>query len=259
MPNRGQLKRRLQAGETVIGPFAIVPSPTLIETLGHAGMDFVILDTEHGPLSIETCEDLCRAADSAGVAPIIRVGENHPWLILRALDIGSAGVQIPQINDVESARVAVHSAKYAPLGERGLSIFTRAGDYHAKGGEGHTDRANAETVVIVHIEGKRGLDNLDQILKVEGIDVFFLGPYDISQSLGIPGRVDHPRVQEAMREAAGKARALGKAVGSYARDVAMARQLMEMGVQYLSILVDATIYLYACRDIVRQLHGTSRG
>jgi 4-hydroxy-2-oxoheptanedioate aldolase len=216
-------------------------------------MDFVILDTEHGPLSIERCEDLCRAADSVGVAPIIRVGENHPWLILRALDIGSAGVQVPQINDVESARAAVHSAKYAPQGERGLSIFTRAGDYHVKGGEGYTERANAETVVIVHIEGKRGLDNLDQILKVEGIDVFFLGPYDISQSLGVPGRVDHPRVQEAMREAAKKARSLGKAVGSYARDVAMARQLMEMGVQYLSILVDATIYLYACREIVRQL------
>ena len=255
MPNEGRLKQRLQAGETVMGPFCIVPSLAMVEAAGHGGMDFLIIDTEHGPISIQTAQDMCIAADNIGVAPIVRVGENHETLILRALDIGAAGVQIPQINSIEDARHAITAAKYAPLGERGLSIFTRAGDYFAHEGERHTDKQNEETVVVVHIEGKRGLDNLDEIMTVGGIDVLFLGPYDISQSLGIPGQVNHPRVEEALKTAARKARAQGRAVGSYAKDVGMGKWLLDIGVQYLSINVDATIYMQACRAIVDELKG----
>ena len=192
MPDRGRLKARLQAGETVVGPFVIVPSMTMVDTLGYAGMDFCIIDTEHGPIDMQTSIDLVIAADGAGVAPIIRVGDNDERLILRALDIGSAGVQVPQINTADDARRVIHSAKYAPIGERGLSIFTRAGDYFKHAGERHTDRQNEETTVVVHIEGSRGLDNLDEIMTVDGIDVLFLGPYDISQSLGVPGDVRNP-------------------------------------------------------------------
>ena len=253
MANRGALKQRLKAGETVIGPFCIIPSMPMVESLGYAGMDFLIIDTEHGPISMESAQDLCIAADAGGVAPIVRVGENDERLILRALDIGSHGVQIPQINTIDDARHAVHGAKYSPVGERGLSIFTRAGDYFAHDGKGHTDKQNAETTVVVHIEGKRGLDNLDQIMTVPGIDVYFLGPYDISQSLGIPGQVTHERVATALKEATAKARTAGKAVGSYAKDVEMGRWLLGIGVQYLSINVDATIYMQACRGIVRDL------
>ncbi len=258
-PNRGQLKKKLQAGKTVIGPFVIVPSCTLVETLGYAGMDFCILDSEHGPLSMETCMDLVIAAQGAGVAPIIRVGGNDERLILRALDLGSEGVQVPQINVKADAERVVHSAKYAPLGERGLSVFTRAGNYYkdagAAGGKNHTDRQNDETAVVVHIEGKRGLDNLDEIMEVPGIDVLFLGPYDISQSLGVPGQVRSPKVERALKAAAGKARKQGRAVGSYARDVEMGKWLLDMGVQYLSVNVDATIYMQACEGIAKGLRA----
>ncbi len=253
MPDKGRLKKRLAAGETVVGPFVIVPSMTMVDTLGYAGIDFCIIDTEHGPISMETATDLVIAADGAGVSPIIRVGDNDERLILRALDIGSAGVQVPQVNSVDDANKVVHSAKYAPAGERGLSIFTRAGDYFKREGEGHTESQNEETTVIVHIEGRRGLDNLDEIMTVQGIDVLFLGPYDISQSLGMPGDVRNPVVERALQEAASKARANGRAVGSYAKDVEMGRWLIEMGVQYLAINVDATIYMQACERIVREL------
>jgi 4-hydroxy-2-oxoheptanedioate aldolase len=256
-PNRGQLKKRLQKGEVVIGPFVIVPSCTLVETLGYAGMDFCILDSEHGPLTMETCTDLVISAQSAGVAPIIRVGANDERLILRALDIGSEGVQVPQINVKDDAVRVVHSAKYAPTGERGLSIFTRAGNYFkdggAAGGKSHTDRQNDETAVVVHIEGKRGLDNLDEIMTVQGIDVLFLGPYDISQSLGVPGQVRSAKVESALKAAAAKARKQGRAVGSYAKDTEMGKWLLDLGVQYLSINVDATIFMQACEGIVKEL------
>lgn len=250
---RGNLKKRLQAGETVVGPFVIVPSVTLVDTLGYAGMDFCIIDTEHGPVSQESATDLVIAAQGSGVAPIIRVGDNDERLILRALDVGSEGVQVPQINTLDDAKRVVHSAKYSPLGERGLSIFTRAGNYFRDAGEGHTDRQNEETMTVVHIEGQRGLDNLDEIMTVDGLDVLFLGPYDISQSLGVPGDVRNPIVEKALREATDKARAQGRAVGSYAKDVEMGKWLIDLGVQYLSINVDATIYMQACENIANAL------
>ncbi|MDA1298410.1 MAG: aldolase/citrate lyase family protein [Chloroflexi bacterium] len=253
MPELGNLKRRLQAGEVVVGPFVIIPSVPLVDTLGYAGMDFCIIDTEHGPISQESATDLVIAAQGTGVAPIIRVGGNDERLILRSLDIGADGVQVPQINNVDDANRVVHAAKYSPMGERGMSVFTRAGDYYVNEGKGHTDKQNEETMIVVHIEGQRGLNNLDEIMTVEGIDVLFLGPYDISQSLGMPGEVRSPKVEQALKEAAGKARAKGRAVGSYAKDVEMGKWLIDLGVQYLSINVDATIYMQACASIARAL------
>ncbi len=253
MPQLGTLKKRLQSGEVVVGPFVIIPSVPMLDTLGHAGMDFCIIDTEHGPISPESATDLVIAAQGTGVAPIIRVGDNDERLILRSLDIGAEGVQVPQINNFDDAKKVVHAAKYAPMGARGLSVFTRAGDYYASQGEGHTDKQNEETMIVVHIEGQRGLDNLDDIMTVEGIDVLFLGPYDISQSLGLPGDVRNPRVEAALKEAAGKARAHRRAVGSYAKDVEMGKWLIDLGVQYLSINVDATIYMQACEQIAKSL------
>ena len=253
MPRIGSLKKRLQNGEVVVGPFVIIPSPPLVETLGYAGMDFCIIDTEHGPISTESATNLVMAAQGSGTAAIIRVGNNEERLILRALDIGADGVQVPQINDAEDASRVIHAAKYAPIGARGLSLFTRAGDYYVNRGVGHTDRQNAETMVVVHIEGRRGLDALDSIMTVDGIDVLFLGPYDISQSLGVPGEVRSPKVERALQEAAGKARAKGRAVGSYARDVDMGKWLKDLGVQYLAVNVDATIYLQACESLAKAL------
>jgi 4-hydroxy-2-oxoheptanedioate aldolase len=253
MPRIGRLKERIRNGETVVGPFVIVPSAALVDTLGYAGMDFCIIDTEHGPISAETAADLVIAAQGSGVAPIVRVGQNDERLILRALDVGADGVQVPQINTADDASRVIHAAKYAPLGARGLSIFTRAGDYYATRGVDHAARQNAETMVVVHIEGRQGLDNLDDIMRVDGLDVLFLGPYDISQSLGMPGDVRHPKVERALSEAAGKARAKGRAVGSYAKDVEMGRWLKDLGVQYLSVNVDATIYMQACEALAKAL------
>ena len=253
MTNRGKFKQRLKDGEAVIGISLIVPSPTLVDVLGYAGIDFCMIDTEHGPLEMETATNMVIAADGTGVAPIIRVSDNDEKQILRALDIGAAGVQVPQINTVEDAEEVIKAAKYSPLGERGMSVFTRAGDYFKDGSPGHTDRQNEETCIIVHIEGKRGLDNLGEILKVDGIDVYFLGPYDISQSLGMPGDVRHPTVEAALQTACEKANAAGKCIGSFAKDIEMGRWLMGLGVRYMLYSVDATVYLQACEGIVKDL------
>jgi 4-hydroxy-2-oxoheptanedioate aldolase len=246
------LKRKLQRGETVIGPFMNCRYPAFIEIVGLAGFDFAIVDMEHGPLSVETAEDLCRAGQLAGLDPIVRVRKNDAPQIQRALDIGSAGVQIPQIENARDAQAAVRAAKYAPLGMRGMSLFTRAGDYTVHGTGGIVERLNNEQLVIVHVEGVPGLENLEEIAAVPHLDVIFLGPYDLSQSYGIPGQVNDPRVVRGMEEAVVKIRAAGKAVGTFAGDVETAKRWIDAGVQYISLSVDVGIFARACSDLVAQ-------
>lgn len=250
-----QLKRKLAAGEVVYGPFMNCRHGSFIEIVGLAGFDFAIVDMEHGPLSTETAEDLCRAGQLVGLDPIVRVRKNDPPQIQRALDIGSAGVQVPQIETREQAEAVVRAAKYAPLGMRGISLFTRAGDYVVHGTEGLTDGLNAEQIVIIHIEGVRGLENLQEIVTVPHIDVIFLGPYDLSQSYGIPGQVNDPRVVAGMEKAVKQIRAAGKAAGTFAADAATARRWADVGVQYMSVGVDVGIFANACNDLMRQLKG----
>jgi 4-hydroxy-2-oxoheptanedioate aldolase len=229
--------------------------PAFIEIVGLAGFDYAIIDMEHGPLEVETAEDLCRAAQGVGLDPIVRVRKNDAPQIQRALDIGSAGVQVPQIETKADAEAVVRAAKYQPLGMRGVSFFTRAGDYTVYGLTGITERLNAEQMVVVHVEGKRGLDNLEQILTVPHIDVIFLGPYDLSQSFGVPGQINDPRVVKGMEEATAKIRAAGKWAGTFAGDAEAAKRWINVGVQYISLSVDVGIFARACRSLVEQVKG----
>lgn len=249
------LKRKLQRGETVYGPFMCCSYPAMMEIVGMAGFDFAIIDMEHGPLSVETAENLCRAAVTVNVSPIVRVRKNDAPQIQRALDIGSAGVQVPQIEVKADAEATVRAAKYQPHGMRGLSFYTRAGDYTIHGISGYTDYLNQEQLVVVHVEGKRGLENLDEIIAVPHIDVIFLGPYDLSQSFGVPGQVNDPRVIKGMEEATIKIRAAGKATGTFAGDAETAKRWANLGVQYVSVSVDTGIFARACRSLVEQLKG----
>ena len=250
------LKRKLQQGETALGLFMNCAYPAFIEIAGLAGYDFAIIDMEHGPLGVQAAEDLCRGAHAVGFSPIVRVGENTPSRVQRALDIGSAGVQIPQIETQAQAEAAVRAAKYSPQGQRGLSFYTRAGDYMVHGADGVTDALNEEQLVIIHIEGIRGIENLDEIIAVLHLDVVFLGPYDLSQSLGIPGQVQDPRVQQSMEEATTKIRAAGKAVGTFAGNPETAKRWIDVGIQYVAVGVDVGLFAQVCQETVAAVRGT---
>jgi 4-hydroxy-2-oxoheptanedioate aldolase len=245
-----QLKRKLKRGEVVIGPFINCAYPAFIEICGHAGFDFAIIDLEHGALHTLVAEDLCRAADCVGLAPIVRVSKNDAPQIQRALDIGSAGVQVPQIETKADAEACVKGAKYSPLGSRGLSFYTRAGVYTAAGTQ-ITDKLNEESLIVVHVEGRRGVDNIEEIVSVPHIDVIFLGPYDLSQSLGIPGQVRDPRVIDLMQKCVTTIRNAGKAAGTFADKPEIAKQWIDAGIQYMAIGVDVGIFLRACQALVK--------
>jgi len=235
------LKKKLENKSNVIGPFMKLPSPAVVEIAALAGFDFVIIDCEHGPLNMLEAENMIRAAHLSNMSAVIRVGENNPNMISRALDIGADAVQIPQISTKEDAINAVKSSKFSPLGERGVCKYVRAAGYSSMDKSEYFKYANENTLVIIHIEGLEGIENLDQILEVEGIDVIFIGPYDLSQSLGIPGDVNNIKVEEKMREVVNKASAKGKIVGTFVDDIDAANKWKSLGIQYMSYAVDVGI------------------
>ena len=228
------LKRKLANRQTVVGSFVYVPSSKLTEIIGLLGFDFVVIDMEHGPIDSSIAEDMVRAAELTGTTPLLRVTHNSPHLILRALDIGAQGVHVPEVATVEGARSAVASSKYGPVGCRGLA-GVRAADYGLKQPLGdYPPVANRETMVIAHIESEQAVRNLDDLLTVDGIDVYYLGPEDISNSLGIPGQSKDPRVVRLVEDGIVKIVARGKTAGCIAADAATARRYVTLGARYIA-------------------------
>jgi len=246
------LKERLINKEIVIGPFMKLPSPPVVEIVGLAGFDYVIIDCEHGPLNVLEAENMVRAAHLVNMAAVLRVGENRPHPISRALDIGADAVQIPQISSKEDAIKAVKAAKFAPLGERGVCRYVRAANYSSLDKKEYFKLANEETMVIIHVEGVEGINNIDEILEVEGIDIIFIGPYDLSQSLGIPGDVNNVIVEEKMKEVIKKAHEKGKLVGTFVDDLDAAKKWRALGVQYISYSVDVGIIYESFKNIIEK-------
>ncbi len=247
------LKASLKRGQNAVGIFIKTASPTLVEIFGYAGFDYVIIDTEHGPTSIETAENLVRAAQLAGITPIIRIDDNNPTSISKALDIGAQGIQVPQISNRRAAETLVEAARFAPQGKRGVCRYVRAAAYSHSDKFKYFEQSNKDNLIIIHIEGEEGMDNLEQIMLVQGIDVIFIGPYDLSQSLGLTGQVSHPLVIKKIKEIVKKSREAGFIVGTFVENVLEARKYMELGVQYISYSVDVGLIYEASRNIVKEI------
>jgi len=224
-----EVKRKLQLGEPVIGCFVGFPSAEAVEICGYAGYDFVMIDAEHGPMTTESVYHMILAAEVSGTTPLVRVPENEPPTILRHLDIGAAGVMVPQVNSADEARAAVQATKYHPHGRRGL-----AGVRASRFGIGQTLReytefSNRETLVIVQIENIAGVDRVPEILQVPGIDVLFVGPSDLSQSMGYPGQLTHPDVLATMARIRQMASGTGVALGMITGSAEDTNHLLEQG------------------------------
>lgn len=189
---------RLRRGETVYGLLTKMPSTAIVELGGHVGFDFVVLDTEHGAAGSDSLEHHIRAADAVGTETVVRVGAPEPIDTLRALDAGASGVIVPHVNDAEAAGRAVRVAHYPPKGERGLAVSTRAGRQGMSDVKDHIGRALENTMVIVQVEHTEALENISEIASAEHINAIFLGPSDLSLSLGHPGEMDHPSVISAI-------------------------------------------------------------
>lgn len=251
--SKNLLQESLKQGETLYGPFCKMQDPAIVEIAAYSGFDFVIIDMEHGPYSIESAQNMIRAAEARGITPVVRVTENSETLILRTLDIGARCIQVPQICTKADADRLVKSTKFYPKGERGMCRYVRAAEYTNIGPADHFGKANDSITTIIHIEGMEGINNLEEIVKVDGIDVIFLGPYDLSQSCGVPGQVNDPKVVDAMKGAVETAKKYGKYVGTFTESPEKAKMWKSIGVQYISYAVDVGLVMNTFKDITKQL------
>ena len=226
-------KEKIKAGETAYGVFVPVGSPAIVEIIGLLGFDFVLIDTEHGPMDLETCENMVRAADVVNTTPIIRVAMNIQQNILRHLDIGALGVLMPMLNTKADAESVVRSVKYRPEGRRGLAGM-RASSFALAGPLGdYVKEANRETMVITQIETLEAAKNLKDFLTIPEIDVVFIGPNDLSVAMGYPGQTKHPEVQKMIADLVQEIHAAGKATGTVAYDLDTLRKCKEQGFKFI--------------------------
>jgi 4-hydroxy-2-oxoheptanedioate aldolase len=244
------LRERLDSGETVIGTWSVIPSSTTAEIMGNAGLDFSILDFEHGPLDLDTAQEMSRSLELSGCSPLVRVPRNEESWILRALETGVSGVAVPQITTKQDAADAVEAVRYHPIGNRGFSPYTRSAGYTSENAEKLPQQKNNSTICMLMIEGKKGINNLDGIVVVPGIDVIYIGTYDLSQSLGHPGEPTHPDVVEQLESVVQRIQNQNIAVGCLAESKDEIDQWKELGIQLIPYKADCAIINNAIRDVV---------
>lgn len=247
------IKQAMAGGKAVHGTFAVLGEPALVEMIGYAGLDYVIIDTEHSGNTTEQAGNLIRAAEIGNITPIVRVTANTPELILRALDMGAGGILVPQVNTAGQAIAAVKAARYAPSGERGIAGVVRAARYGFVPMQEYIAGANRETLVITQVEHVDSVSNLDEILAVDGIDGVFIGPTDLSQSMGCTGQFDNPELRRVIHSVIEKTRRTDKWAGIFCLNAADAEYWRKAGAQFLTIATESMLFAAALRQLKKQL------
>jgi 4-hydroxy-2-oxoheptanedioate aldolase len=247
-------KARLTAGETVFGCFYRYPEPGLVEVLSYQGWDFILFDGEHGTLEPRDCENLARAAELHDVTTLVRVTTNQPPVILRYLDTGIQGAQIPMINSKAEAEAAVRAVKYHPRGVRGLA-GVRADDYAQRQPfKDYVVQANKETMVIAQVETGAAVEQIAEITEVPDIDVIFIGQTDLSHSLGVPGDTENLIVQAALDRIVSAVKQSDKALGVLVSNVQAAQAWRERGARYIVIGLESLLSS-ACRNYLQAMRA----
>src|SRR6185295_10955595 len=226
------LKRKLHDGKAAFGVMCTFPSPSVVEMLGYLGFDWILLDNEHGSITVDTAEACIAAAELTGMAPIVRPVGNKPEIIAPFLDRGAWGVQVPHVNTADEARAAVAAVKYSPEGQRGIFSGGRPAGYGFKGTTADYAReANRQTLVCLMLEEVEAIDNLPELVTVPGVDVYFIGSGDLSQSMGYTGQPTHPDVQTMMERGVKTITSAGRIAGCSCPDH-LVPKFLSLGVQY---------------------------
>jgi 2-dehydro-3-deoxyglucarate aldolase/4-hydroxy-2-oxoheptanedioate aldolase len=229
------LRSRIHAGDTLIGVFSDLASPMAVELCGHAGFDWAVLDLEHGAATEADLLALLYAAATTSMAPIVRAQSAERLRVGRALDLGAAGIMLPQLQSIDDVREAVRYLRYPPVGVRGVALRTRGA---ALGTVGHADLArviNERIAGIVQIETPRMVADADAIAALDEVDVLFVGPADLTHGLGIPGRFDEPAYLDALRTVVAACDAHGKAAGILIYDASGLPPLLELGFRFIGL------------------------
>jgi 4-hydroxy-2-oxoheptanedioate aldolase len=242
-------KRALAEGRRQIGLWTSLGTGTSAEVLSGAGFDWLLIDTEHSPTELPMVIDQLRAMEGSGVTPIVRPAWNDAVIIKRLLDTGVQTLLVPMVQNAEEARRAVAATRYPPAGLRGIAVVHRANRY-GRVKDYHT-RANAEMCVLVQLETRRALAELETIAAVDGVDGLFIGPSDLAGDLGYLGNNRHPEAVAVFADACARAQKAGKPIGILAPVEEDARRYLEMGFTYVAVGSDIGVL----RNAVEQLRG----
>ena len=236
----------------MLGIFSKTTDSSFVEAIGIAGFDFVIIDQEHGPSSRETLYNHVRAAKAANIMSIIRVAENNHNLIGSALDANVLGVQVPNIATLQDAKNAISAARFFPYGNRGVCRFVSAASYGEMDKAEYFKNSNSH-LLILQVEGVEGISNLPEILGLKGFDILFIGPYDLSQSLGCSGQISHPKVLKEILKIKKLAKDYDIQLGSFADSPETYSFLVENDFQYIAYSVDVQIFISGLKNTKRLL------
>lgn len=245
------LKQKINDKGIVIGTWNTLGCPSVTDVLASAGLDFVIIDFEHGALDFKNILSYVNACLAYGVSPIVRVPSNEDWMINHALDNGAQGVIVPHVSNENDCDAIVSASKYYPVGKRGFTPFTKAGGYSALNVEEYTKNSNTEISNIVIVETLEGLEKIEEIISKENIDVIFLGSFDLSQELGHPGKTRSDEVLTKIKECVEKINAAGKIAGGY---LANSREDIEwiksLGIRFIVYKVDSAIIKDSIKSVI---------
>jgi 4-hydroxy-2-oxoheptanedioate aldolase len=248
-----RLRQALAAKQVLYGTWVQTPSPEVVEMLGWSGWDFVILDLEHGPYGPERLPHLIRAAEASQTAPFVRVPLTAPQEVGKALDLGAEGIVIPGVRSADDGAAAVRLTRFPPRGSRGSSPSTRQLHYSAVPFATLTAKDAPQPLIVLQVEARLATADLGSILAIEGLDVVFIGPYDLSTSLGLPGQFDHPKVREAISEIVERAGERGVAVGIWVPDAQSARFWVDHGVRFVTVSNNELMLFTASADLRHSL------
>jgi 4-hydroxy-2-oxoheptanedioate aldolase len=245
------LKQRLAKGESVFGCWVDTGSATVVEILGHAGFDFVVIDLEHGQGDIAAATEMIRAAQLTDMAAVIRVPSNDPIFLKRILEVGADSLMIPQIETAAEAKAAVRACRYPPQGARGYAApVVRASSYGKV--KDYIHRANDNLLLILQIESASAVKHAAEIASVEGVDVTFIGVNDLGGSIGRLEQLDHPDVRKLVAEAEAALKPTGKILGTVPSAGATPKELFAAGYRMVPLAVDVSLLRDAALACVRE-------
>jgi 4-hydroxy-2-oxoheptanedioate aldolase len=237
-----------------LGPFVRIPRPEIIEILAFSGFDFVVADLEHGGnIMPDKLYPLLLAAEKNNIKFIVRTPGIKEEYCKSLLDLGVDGLQIPHIKTEKDARKAVSFSRFSPMGERGLCRFVRAAEFSNTSKENYLANANAQSGIILQIEGKEGLENIRDIVNVPGIDMIYIGPYDMSQSLGVIGQIWHETVVAAIKEIVAVCKKAGIHTGIFTDTPEGVQRWKELGITYINYRIDVELFLTPTKNHIMDI------
>ena len=248
--------RALRAGRVCIGALSITfPGPAVAQIAGQAGFGFLYFDMEHSGLTMSDVDPICTAAKLAGTVPLAGPSGIADFLISRTLDNGAMGVIAPHVSTREETELVVNACRYAPAGTRGLiTLGTHTGFEHPDAAA-WIEAQNRELLVAVKVESAPGIENVEEIAAVPGLDAILVGPGDLSATMGIPGRMDHPRLEQAIERMLAACRQNGIAGGPHVGSAEAVRKWADRGATFMSYGMDGAMLLEASRRAVEGISG----